>query len=206
MIHPGILVDASKSGQRPPERKRRFLVDRSLACVFALLATLTVALSSCTTESEPGRFDRQHPVSSGPPAASDSPREATPPFYRVEGGRGATLQLLGTIHVGPKEGWIFPPRIEAAIEAASSLLIEVDLRGMTEEDASQAVMRHGILPAETPLSKIISAETARLIEKHEDALALSGAPPHVREAMQPWFITMVLAETTIQQSGMSVKH
>lgn len=167
-----------------------------------MLSTFALALLSCTTESEPGRFDEERPVSS----AAAPTRNATPPFHRVDGGRGATLQLLGTIHLGPAEGWVFPPRIDEAIETASSVLVEVDLRDATEEEASQAVMRHGILPADTPLSKIISPETARLIEKHEDALTMSGAPPHVREAMQPWFITMVLAETTIQRSGMSVKY
>jgi uncharacterized protein YbaP (TraB family) len=206
MFHPDSLLDASNSGPRRSERNRRFFENRSLLCALTLISTLTVTLLSCTTESERVRLERQPPVSSAPPAASASPRNATPPFYRVDGGRGATLQLLGTIHLGPEEGWAFPPRIDDAIEAASSILVEVDLRDMTEEDASQAVMRHGILPAETPLSKVIGDETARLLEEHEDALTMSGAPPHIREAMQPWFIMMVLAETTIQQSGMSVKY
>ena len=204
MIHHRILVETSNSGQRRPKGKRRLFEDRSFPGALAMLSIFAFALLSCTTESPQVRFDHERQMSSAPAAVPA--RKATPPFYRVDGGRGATLQLLGTIHLGPEEGWTFPPRVDGAIETASSVLLEIDLRDMTEEEVSQTVIRHGILPADTPLSKLISTETKKLIEKHEDALTMSGAPPHVREAMQPWFIMMLLAETTIQQSGMSVKY
>jgi uncharacterized protein YbaP (TraB family) len=171
-----------------------------------MLATLAFAfaLPSCTDGSEPLRFEPQRSVSNGhAPAAG---RHATPPFFRVDGGRGATLHLLGTIHLGPAEGWSFPHPIDDAVETARSVLVEVDLRGMTEEVASQATMRHGILPADTPLSKVISPETAKLIEIHEQALTTSGAPPHVREAMKPWLIMVLMVETTIEESELSPKQ
>jgi hypothetical protein len=128
-----------------------------------------------------------------PPTTIDSPEPwaATPPFFVVEAGDGANLHLLGTIHVGPAPGWIFPEPIEAAIRDARALVMEIDLRQTTEESISQAMVRHGILPAETPLSKLVSPETARLLDAH------------VREAMQPWLIMSVLVETMLAEADYS---
>ena len=58
---------------------------------------------------------------------------ATPPFYRIAGGAGATLLLLGTIHVGPPEGWRFSPDVLEAVRRADRFILEIDLRAATEE-------------------------------------------------------------------------
>jgi len=126
--------------------------------------------------------------------------KATPPFFEVEGGRGAKLALLGTIHVGPEGGWSLPAEIDEAIAEASAFVLELDTRIITEEISSQAVVRHGLLPGDTPLSTIIGPETARLIEQRDAVMAANGLPRPVREALQPWLITMMLMEVAIQQT------
>jgi uncharacterized protein len=175
------------SPTRQPARgtNRRRRIDRGRLGYLAILATFALLLFSCKAPPEPiptsGRW------------------AATPPFFEVEGRGGATLQLLGTIHVGPAAGWSFPTHVEQAIRQASAIVIEIDLRDVTEESSSQAVMRHGILPADLPLSRVISPETAKLIADNEALLTMSGLPGHVREAMQPWLIAIMLVETMMQQ-------
>lgn len=166
--------------------------------VFALLASVSIALVSCATAPD-SKVSEQDAAGS---AISAESRMAAPPFFRVAGGRGATIELLGTFHLGPAEGWVFSPEVEEAIANANSMLMEIDLRDSTQESISDSLMRHGILPANTPLSKVVGPETTRLLETYDARLTTHGFPEPVREAMQPWYIMMMVIEATIQESEM----
>jgi uncharacterized protein YbaP (TraB family) len=179
------------------ERRRAYEAALEWMAAFGF-AFLVAVLCSCVSPPDP----TQATVRVSDELPETISREATPPFYTVTGGTGATLQILGTIHVGPDEGWIFPADIDRAIAEADEFVIEVDLRDMSEDTASDSLMRHGVLPGQTPLSTLISPETARALEQNDELLASVGAPAHVREAMQPWFIMMLLMETTVAQSGL----
>jgi len=52
----------------------------------------------------------------------------TPPFFRIGGGGGATLLVLGTIHLGPPGGWLLSSEIERGLEEADAFVLEIDLR------------------------------------------------------------------------------
>ncbi len=166
--------------------RRRHSRDRPLRRILIVLAALALLLLSCSTTLET--------------TATDDTPNATPPFFEIRGGQGATLQLLGTIHLGPPEGWSFSPEIDRALAQATTLVMEIDLRKATEEAVSDAILRHGLLPDESSLSKIITAKTARLIEQYDAELTAVGLPSGVRERLKPWFIALSLVESTSQQT------
>jgi len=166
------------------ERKRR--PDRPLQRIAMALAALALLLLACRTTLET--------------TLPDEIPNATPPFFEISGGRGATLQLLGTIHLGPAEGWSFAPEIDRALAQATTLVMEIDLSKATEEAVSDAILRYGMLPDESSLSQIITAETAQLIEQHDAELTAIGLPGGLRERLKPWFIALSLVESTSGQT------
>ena len=60
-----------------------------------------------------------------PPEVDDG--LARPPFVRVDTDDGPTLFLLGTLHLGPAEGWRFSPEIVQVLASADTLVMELDL-------------------------------------------------------------------------------
>ena len=170
-----------------------------------LLATLLAwAMSACAPQTPPDVANRAKPAAAV--SAATATWNASPPLYSVRAGRGARLEILGTIHIGPESGWSFPPAVERARKEADAILLEVDLRGIGEEEISQAIMRYGILPPTTPLSTLISPETARLFALRESLLTRSGASPQTRAAMQPWLISLMLSEVAFREGGYSTEQ
>jgi len=158
---------------------------------FALaLAGLLLFLSGCETPSQP----------------PEDWTRAAPPFYQVRGGRGATLHLFGTIHLGPPEGWSLPPEIDRALAQASTLVMEVDLAETTEENVSNAIMRHALLPDSASLSTLIGPETQHWLELRNDELIAAGLPPQFRDRLKPWFVAMSLVETAIRETRYTTSH
>ena len=188
----------SRSSVDDANRRRQRLV---LVSLFACLVTWTSACLSTGAAPEPKPSPTQEVSLSGTSGAQVW--NATPPTFEVTGGKGAKLLLLGTIHLGYEEGWTFDAPLDEAIDDAGAIVMEIDLNGVDEEASSNALMRHGILPPTTPLSKLISPETARVLAENDELLTASGAPAQVREAMQPWVLMVLLVESMTRQSGLS---
>ncbi len=128
---------------------------------------------------------------------------SSPPFFEVESAGGASLSLLGTIHVGPPEGWTLPRHVLRAIDRSDTLVLELDLGALDEEAISDLLLQRGLLPISTSLSEVVSPETAALLEERSDALAQAGLPRPFRERLEPWVVAMMLTEVASQQSGYS---
>ena len=146
-----------------------------------------------------------HPSESrrGPTDASAADARATPPYYRVDGGRGATLLLLGTIHVGPKAGWSLSPAVEAGIAAVDQVALEVDLRLATEDAVSSLVAELALLGPGQKISDVVAPETAKLLEREDERLTRLGVPPGMRWRMKPWFMATVIGESIYSEVGLS---
>ena len=104
---PDGMRDVTDVSARHPARQRARLERRrrSPALALALLCAGLGLLAArqrrpSASQAALGRRD----------AAPSSP---TAPADRIDGGAGATLWLLGTIHLGPAEGWTLSPEIEA---------------------------------------------------------------------------------------------
>ncbi len=147
------------------------------------------------------------PARNGAAGAAERPlaadRHATPPFYRVRGGRGAGLLLLGTLHVGPAAGWQFSAPVEAGIAEADRIALEVDLRLATEEAVSSLVADLALLPADRTVTDVVAPETARLLAREDARLTGLGVPPGMRARMKPWFMATVIGESIYGRLGLS---
>lgn len=134
-----------------------------------------------------------------------APSAKAPPFYAVKGGQGADLFLLGTVHLGPIEGWTYPRAIRRALEKAETVMLEIDPRLLDEEAVSQAVIERVLLPDGQRLSKVLSPETSALVEQYDRECAAAGLPFLAREGLYPWFVATSLIELASTRSGLSGK-
>jgi len=130
---------------------------------------------------------------------------ATPPFYRVDGGPGATLLVLGTIHVGPEEGWIFSEALRDGLERADSFVLELDLRKVGELDVANRLAELVVIESPRTLADLVSPETAKVIAENDLRLSELGLPVNARKRLKPWYLAMGLVESTTQRSGLSTK-
>jgi uncharacterized protein YbaP (TraB family) len=168
---------------------------RSLAFV------LTLCLAGCAIniESEPPRAVETTTTN------DEEMLEATarPPFYRIDGGRGAALALMGTIHIGPDSGWIFSTAIQDALDHADSFILEIDLNQVSGDEIGSALAGMVIIESPRFLQDLVSPETAKLLEQEDTRLAQMGLPYHARKHFKPWYVAMSLIEAATKTSGWS---
>lgn len=126
---------------------------------------------------------------------------ATPPFYRIEGDGGAILLVLGTIHLGPTDGWQFSPEILDGLERADRFVLEVDLREATEDLISTILEQSVVIAPPNTLLDLVSPETAQLLDENDVILAKMGLPRNARKRLKPWYIAMGLIESASLHSG-----
>ncbi len=146
----------------------------------------------------------QRPAPSAPPATTHerlAEATATPPFYRVESRVGASLWLMGTVHVGPSTGWRFSPELLSALDEARALVLEVDLRAVDDEAVGSILAETGLLPPSTELRDVVAPETTRWLEERDEQLTAMGLPYDARKRFEPWFLAIGLIERATAQSG-----
>ncbi len=130
---------------------------------------------------------------------------ATPLFYRIDGGPGATLLLLGTVHLGPEEGWVFSEALRDGLEHADSFVLELDLRKIREESVASRLAELVVIESPKTLLDLVSPETAKVIAENDTLLTELGLPANARKRLKPWYIAMGLVESTTQRAGLTTK-
>lgn len=126
----------------------------------------------------------------------------TPPFYRIDGNAGGTLLLMGTVHLGPPEGWRFSPAIRKGLDRADRFILELDLRLVTEDAVSSLLADKVLLQPPNSLLDVVSPETARLLEENDAKLDAMGMPRDARKWKKPWYVALWLLESASVQSGL----
>lgn len=131
---------------------------------------------------------------------------ATPPFYRIGANRGGTLLLMGTIHLGPPEGWRFSPALLDGLDRADHFILEVDLRAVTEDSISTQLANTAIIQPPNTLLDLVSPETAKLLGENDATLAKMGMPKNARKWKKPWYIALWLLESASTPSGFTASN
>lgn len=144
-----------------------------------------------------------------PPEGLDTPMRAAmqagpvdvdPLFWRIEPQGGATIHVLGSIHFGPPEGWVLPQAIDRAFERSSALVVEVDDRGLTPEQAQAITMRYALAPRGSTLEDLLPPETFALLEQR---FAEAGGSITPILPFRPWMIATLLTIGSISEVGFS---
>jgi uncharacterized protein YbaP (TraB family) len=199
MIRPLRSRTLSRTARRDDGTRTRHAAPARARFARLLALVLPLLLAGCRHAPTPGTGSPPDTLA----ALLESEAPATPPFYRVAGQGGASLLLLGTIHVGPAEGWRLAPAIDAGIEDADAFVLEVDLRLATEDSVGTALAELVVLAPGESLPLLVAPETNRLLEREDATLERLGFPRGARDRRKPWYIAVALSEIVYAESGLS---
>jgi len=185
----------------PERRLARLASPRAVALALVLLALWTGA---CRTSKAAPPTAVAPTASATAQSPSTTSGVVTPPLYAVSGGAGATLVLLGTIHVGPESGWSLSAATNSALDRADAAILELDPDEQSEAQTGDLLATLVVLPPSTLLTDVISPETAKLLDLHDARLTALGMPRNARIRLKPWYISAVLLELASRDGGYSM--
>ena len=91
------------------------------------------------------------------------PPPAPPPpaafYWEAHGPGGATLFLLGSVHLGAERALYLPARIEMDWLRSEELVVEVDVQALPDLERLEVVQRHGLLAPELTLRDVVAPAT-----------------------------------------------
>lgn len=160
-----------------------------------ILATLTFTAATFATA-----VQAQAPAPKPLPAGILT--DAHPALWKITGSKGATIYLLGTVHVMRKEVVWETPKIKDAFKSSSSLFLEIaDVDDAGMKAMQPMIMKLGIDQAH-PLSTKISKEDFTLLDAAAKSLGAPGEQAF--DPMQPWLVYMTLSVIPAMQAGYDV--
>lgn len=141
--------------------------------------------------------------------ASPSPAEAQQAptrniLYRVDGPQGATVYMLGSIHLLTADAYPLAAPVEAAYADAERVFFEVSLdslqaRGM--ELLPRALLRDGrTLRGEIPAN--LYAQVEQAVARY----AQMGVSMGVLDRLEPWMVAMMLSQLEWARVGLKPEH
>jgi len=158
-----------------------------LALLGIALASLCLAAGGCASLRNPQAV-----------LENLGPRETLPPAWLVSGGHGADLYILGSIHLGPARGWEYPPGILAALDQASAVVVEVNVKDVDDVTLERLVAHFGYLAPGRSLRRNVSPSTWALLEAR---LAQSSIPLAAVSRLQPWLLSNLIVVEAIRRGN-----
>ncbi len=137
--------------------------------------------------------------------ACDDP--ASTMLWQVQGGalagRGVSVHLLGSIHVGKADFYPLQPVVDESLQQADTLVFEVDPRSMASPAAALAIQQRGMLPADRTLVQELDAATLAALRR---VLGSLGVPELLVMKMKPWMVSLTLTAVQVQMLGYNPAH
>ena len=119
----------------------------------------------------------------------------------MEGADGATVYMLGSIHLLSADMYPLPQPVEAAYADAERVFFEIHL------DSAKAAQRQMLARAMYPEGKSLRTELpADLFAQVEQLAAASGIPIQMLERMEPWMAGLMFAALEWQKAGLVAEH
>jgi uncharacterized protein YbaP (TraB family) len=127
-----------------------------------------------------------------------SPASAQPAFWVIRD-VDSTIYFLGTVHLLKPETVWRGPKLDAAINAAGELWLELPT---TNPEAMQGEMlalvaKYGLSPA-TPLSGDLSPEEIKTLD---EAAKLAGLSASQLNVFRPWFAALTISTAAMTRAG-----
>jgi uncharacterized protein YbaP (TraB family) len=113
-------------------------------------------------------------------------------LFKVSG-KGHTMYLFGTMHVGLAEFYPLEPRIAQAVANAPTLALELD-PGIGPQAAAAALMAHGLASAGSTMPPALAARLGT-------ALGKVGIDPAAVARFKPWLIAMLISMNEYNAQG-----
>ena len=133
-------------------------------------------------------------------AQSSAFKPGTPVLMWKVSSKTNTAYLLGSVHVGDKSMYPLPDVIEDAFDAASVLIVEVDMTKVNQAQLQQLMMTLGSYPEGDDLFQHISPRTrARL----DTFLGQYGIPPAAFAQYRPWLAALSVTMFPMIKAGLN---
>jgi len=122
---------------------------------------------------------------------------ADPAAWRVQGKSGGELTLLGSMHVLRPSDYPLPPTVNALIDGADNIVMEIDLDDV-DGAQQQLIVQKAMLPQGKVLADVIDADVYRLVTQHMSAL---GVDVKALEHFEPWFLALTVLDIGMRKLG-----
>jgi uncharacterized protein YbaP (TraB family) len=138
------------------------------------------------------------------PAAAPALREPGLPMWVIRDA-DSTIYLTGTVHMLPPDVKWKNARLEAALDEATELWLEIAMPANVDEFRRQAgpiIERHAMSDGPPLTSRLSDSERRALVE----ALQRAGLPPEAMtrvDRMKPWYVTQTIAAAPRAEAGFS---
>jgi len=109
-----------------------------------------------------------------------------------------SVYLLGSLHLLKRENYPLNAQIEKAFNDSEILVLEVDMKSMTDPSTQQMILSRGMLPQGDSLDQQISLETYELAKEKTQTLGLDIS---AFKQFKPWFFAMTLTVVKLQALG-----
>ena len=128
------------------------------------------------------------------PAAPNAATAAKHMLFRVRGPNGATVYLLGSVHLLSPESATLPPEVDAAFAQAKSVGFETSID--TLQMRAQELLMRGRYANGTTLRSSLSPATIA----HTDSLLTSyGMSIDQLNGFKPWVVSILLTQLVLQK-------
>jgi uncharacterized protein len=122
---------------------------------------------------------------------------ADPAAWRVTGRDGGEVTLLGSMHVLRPSDYPLPPMVDALIDGADSIVMEIDLDDV-DAAQQQLIVQKAMLPQGKVLADVVDADVYRLVTQHMGEL---GVDMKALEHFEPWFLSITVLDLGMRKLG-----
>jgi hypothetical protein len=116
-------------------------------------------------------------------------------LYRIRH-QDKTSYLFGTVHVGKADFFPLEPRVTQALQQASRLVLEIDIRD--DQPFQQALTRHGLYAGDDTLERHLSPASQALLKRELERFGI--AYDNVQK-MKPWLLANMLVGLDLERHG-----
>ena len=122
---------------------------------------------------------------------------ADPAAWRVTGRDGGEVTLLGSMHVLRPSDYPLPPTVDALIDGADNIVMEIDLDDV-DAAQQQLIVQKAMLPQGKVLADVVDADVYRLVAQHMGEL---GVDVKALEHFEPWFLAITVLDLGMRKLG-----
>lgn len=138
--------------------------------------------------------------------ANASPRGPLPSsakhmLFRVRGPNGATLYLLGSVHLLSQDASALPPEVDSAFDHAKTVSLETSVDSVAMR--AQELMMRGRFSNGATLRSTLSPSS---LPKVDSLLRSYGLTLDQVNGFKPWFVSMLLSQVAMQRMGFQAQY
>lgn len=136
-------------------------------------------------------------------AALASAARADPAVWRVTGGHGGEIHLLGSMHVLRDADYPLPASIDALYASADTLVMELDLNDLDPAAEQSTLLTAALLPRGRALQQLVPPPLYALTDRQADKL---GVDMSALERFEPWMVAITLLDVGMRRLGFQAER